>query len=49
MPKTVTAKVVALADGDIITVPDADKVQYKVRLHGIDASERKEAFGTRAK
>ena len=42
-------KVVSIADGDTITVQDADKVQHKIRLQGIDAPEKKQAFGTKSK
>ncbi len=42
------AKVVGLQDGDTITVLK-EKEQIKVRLHGIDAPEKKQPFGTRAK
>jgi endonuclease YncB( thermonuclease family) len=42
-------KVVSIADGDTITVLDAEKVQHKVRLQGIDAPEKKQAFGTKSK
>ena len=35
-----TGKVVHIADGDTLTVLDADKVQHKIRLHGIDAPEK---------
>ncbi len=38
-------KVVSIADGDTITVLDADKKQHKVRLTGIDAPEKRQAFG----
>ncbi len=41
--------VVGIADGDTITVLDADKVQHKIRLAGIDAPEKKQAFGSRSK
>jgi len=41
-------QVVALADGDTITVLDQDKVQHKIRLVGIDAPERKQPFGRRS-
>src|SRR5258708_5481819 len=44
-----TGKVVHIADGDTLTVLDNDKVQYKIRLHGIDAPEKGQAFGTKAK
>ena len=33
----ITGLVVGVADGDTITVLDADKVQHKIRLAGIDA------------
>lgn len=42
-------RVVAVADGDTITVLDSRRVQHKVRLVGIDAPERKQAFGQRAR
>lgn len=44
-----TGIVVGVADGDTITVLDADKIQHKVRLTGIDAPEKKQAFGARSK
>ncbi len=47
--ETITGLVVGIADGDTITVLDADKVQHKIRLAGIDAPEKKQAFGNRAK
>jgi len=43
-----TGKVVAVADGDTITVL-RDKEQVKIRLAGIDAPEKKQAFGNVAK
>lgn len=42
-------RVVHIADGDTITVLDADKVQHKIRLAGIDAPERSQAFGRRSR
>ncbi len=42
-------KVVSIADGDTITVLDPDKKQHKVRLNGIDAPEKKQAFGAKSK
>ena len=37
--------VVKIADGDTITVLDSDKVQHRVRIAGIDAPEKGQAFG----
>ncbi len=48
-PPPFTGKVVSVHDGDTLTVLDAANVQHKVRLHGIDAPERKQAFGTVAR
>lgn len=47
--RVIEGRVVAIADGDTITVLDADKVQHRIRLGGIDAPEKKQAFGTRSK
>src|SRR5260370_21206980 len=44
-----TGKVVHIADGDTLTVLDSDNVQHKIRLAGIDAPEKGQAFGTKAK
>lgn len=44
-----TDKVVGIADGDTVTVLDVDKMQHKVRLTGIDATEKKQSFGNRSK
>ena len=46
---TLTGRVVRVIDGDTIVVLDADKVQHKIRLQGIDAPERSQAFGTKSK
>ncbi len=37
--------VVKIADGDTITVLDSNKVQHRVRIAGIDAPEKGQAFG----
>lgn len=47
--KTISGKVIGISDGDTITVLDADKVQYKIRLSCIDTPEKGQDFGTRAK
>ena len=41
--------VVAVSDGDTITVLDESKQQHKIRLMGIDAPEKKQAYGQRSK
>lgn len=46
---TLLGRVVGVADGDTITVLNADKVQHKIRLTGIDAPEKKQPFGNRSK
>ncbi|HEV7392579.1 MAG TPA: thermonuclease family protein [Burkholderiales bacterium] len=42
-------RVVAVADGDTVTVLEESNLQYKVRLAAIDAPERRQAYGERAK
>lgn len=44
-----TGKVVRVADGDTVTILDASNQQHKIRLMGIDAPERKQAYGQRSK
>ena len=46
---TITGKVIGIADGDTVTVLDASKVEHKIRLAGIDAPEKAQAFGNRSK
>jgi endonuclease YncB( thermonuclease family) len=41
--------VVAISDGDTITLLTEDKQQLKIRLAGIDTPEKKQAFGTKAR
>jgi len=42
-------RVVGISDGDTVTVLDASKTQFKIRLQGIDAPEKKQAFGNKSK
>ena len=46
---TITGKVVGVSDGDTITVLDASKTQFKIRLEGIDAPEKAQPFGQKSK
>lgn len=46
---TLRGEVIGLADGDTITVLDSGKRSIRVRLAGIDAPERSQAFGSRAR
>lgn len=47
-PFTIEGQVVAVTDGDTIKVL-RDQRQYKIRLNGIDAPEKKQAYGQKAK
>jgi len=42
---SLTGKVVRITDGDTLYVLDANYQQHKIRLAGIDAPERKQAYG----
>ncbi len=42
---TLTGKVVKITDGDTLYVLDANYKEHKIRLAGIDAPERKQAYG----
>src|SRR5277367_3511819 len=42
-------RVVAIADGDTLTILDAEKTQHKIRLAGIDAPKKGQAFGTKSR
>lgn len=43
--ETLTGRVIGVADGDTITILDNTNTQYKIRLAGIDAPEKKQPFG----
>lgn len=45
----ISGRVVGVFDGDTITILDNANIQYKVRLAGIDAPEKKQAFGNVSK
>lgn len=47
--KHLEGRVVAITDGDTFTLLTAENRQYKIRLHGIDAPEKKQPFGSRSK
>ena len=50
MPKyDYTVKVIAISDGDTFKGLTADNKQIRFRIYGIDAPERKQAFGNRSK
>ncbi len=42
---SLTGKVVKITDGDTLYILDANSQQHKIRLAGIDAPERKQAYG----
>jgi micrococcal nuclease len=44
----IAVKVVAITDGDTVGVIDAEKSYFKVRLHGIDSPEKKQAYHEKA-
>ena len=47
--KVIHGRVVGVSDGDSVTVLDAQKAPHKIRLAGIDAPERAQAYGQKAK
>jgi len=48
-PWVVEGRVVGISDGDTLTILDDAKTQHKVRIAGIDAPEKGQAFGTASK
>jgi endonuclease YncB( thermonuclease family) len=49
LAETFTGKVVAIGDGDSLTVLTASQKPVRIRLEGIDAPETKQAFGSASK
>jgi endonuclease YncB( thermonuclease family) len=47
--QSLAGRVVGVSDGDTVTVLDVDHRQHKIRVAGIDAPEKKQAFGQRSK
>lgn len=45
----ITGVVVSIADGDTLTLLDGSRQEHRVRLAGIDAPEKRQDFGQRAK
>lgn len=46
---TIEGRVVAIADGDTLTLLDNTQAQHKIRIAGIDAPEKRQDFGQRSK
>ena len=42
-------RIVSIADGDTVTLLDANLRQHKIRLSGIDAPEKRQPFGNRSR
>lgn len=47
--RTIEGRIVGVTDGDTVSVLDASNTLHKIRLAGIDAPEKAQAFGDRSK
>lgn len=47
--ETLVGRIIGVADGDTLTLLDAKKQTHKIRLSGVDAPEKKQAFGQQSK
>ena len=47
--ETLTGRSIGVSDGDTLTLLDAKQVPHKIRVAGIDAPEKKQPFGEKAK
>ena len=48
-PKGWRGRVVAVADGDTLTIEDGARLRHKIRLSDIDAPEKQQPFGQRSR
>ena len=46
---TLTGRTVRVTDGDTIVILSEGNVQHKIRLQGIDAAERDQAYGAKSR
>lgn len=44
-----SVKVIGISDGDTFTCINDDNLQLKIRINGIDAPEKRQAFGNKSK
>ncbi len=49
LAETLIGRIVGVADGDTLPLLDAAHIPQKIRLSGIDAPEKRQAFGERSK
>ena len=47
--ETLTGRIIGVTDGDTLTLLDAAHIPQKIRLSGIDAPEKRQAFGEKSK